>query len=369
MRLQLTGHRRQRIATGMLVAASVVVALGTSADDARGDGVLTMGGVYFKERATRVVPPMLDAVFDVGDHGTMDGHVVADVITSASIAAGTMLEETRYEAGGGYQHQLGWLRVGSRARYSTEPDYKSQYGGLNLSAELFERNFTVEASGGIGRDQLDNSGEGPISPRRAAELATYLGSVSIAQILSPNAIGSITYDRIYLDGFQANIYRRVIAGGDVRPELHPEQRTRHAVAGTLKGFLPSSETTAIASYRYYRDDWGIRAHTPELRILQDIGSENVVFGMSYRFHTQTAADFYQAVYATSDDEFVTADPKLSSFRSHTIGARFELAGAALGWQGRFAAMRAEMLIEYFAQDSRFGNAGIVYAALTYPFEN
>lgn len=362
MRLQLSAL------AGGATYAIAWIALTAGATEVRAEGQLSMRGVYFKERATRVTPPMFDVVVDVGDHGTADGHVVIDAITSASIAAGTRLEETRYEAGGGYQHELGRFRVGGQTRFSTEPDYQSWYGGLRLGADLAQRNFTIEASAGLGRDDLDNSGEGPIAPRREAVLDTYLGSVSLAQILSANMIGSITYDLTYLDGFQANIYRRVVAGGEVRPEEHPGERTRHAIAGTVKRFVPATATTAIATYRYYRDDWGIRAHTPEVRVLQDIGSEDVVFGLSYRFHTQTAADFYRDTYPSFDDEFVTADPKLSAFRSHTLGARFEVAGAALGWEDRFADVRGEVIIEYFAQDNRFGNAGIVHAALVYPFD-
>lgn len=357
-----------RLQLKRVLAVAGVVALVSAADLAHADGSLEVRGIYYKERATRVVPPMLDATLDVGENGVADAHLLTDAITSASIAAGTMLDEKRYEAGGGYRHQVGVVQLGGQARYSTEPDYRSVYAGLRVGAELADRNFTITAAGGLGLDELDNAGEGPTAPRRTGELATYLGSLSLSQILSPNAIATLTYDVLHLDGFQANIYRRVIAGGEVRPELHPEQRTRHALAGTLKWFLPRTATTAIGTYRFYRDDWGIQAHTPELRLLQDVGSSDVVFGASYRFHVQTAADFYQSIYPMSTNIYVTDDPKLSSFRSHTVGMRFEVAAAALGFEGRLGDLRGELLIEYFAQDNRFGNAGIVHAALTYPLE-
>src|SRR5688500_16359414 len=93
-----------------LIAAGVV----GSGSPALADGELSMRGVYYKERATRVVQPMIDGRFDVGDAGVVDGHLLVDAITSASVAAGAdgaQFDERRYQAGGGYLHQLTDLRI------------------------------------------------------------------------------------------------------------------------------------------------------------------------------------------------------------------------------------------------------------------
>ena len=63
------------------LALLVALAVPTSA---RGDGELELRSFYYKERATRVVQPMLDARLDVGEHGAADGHLLVDAITSAS---------------------------------------------------------------------------------------------------------------------------------------------------------------------------------------------------------------------------------------------------------------------------------------------
>ena len=72
MRLQLT------LAT--VISLGALGAFGT-ATPARGDGTLTARGVYYKERATRVMQPMLDAMFDAGTHGVATGHFLVDAIT------------------------------------------------------------------------------------------------------------------------------------------------------------------------------------------------------------------------------------------------------------------------------------------------
>src|SRR5215831_17131791 len=93
----------------------IAVAVLAIAAPAHGDGTLAMRGVYYKERATRVMQPMIDATLDAGSHGTVTGHFLVDAITSASASSGAAdakpFTEQRYEGGIGYAHQLGDLTV------------------------------------------------------------------------------------------------------------------------------------------------------------------------------------------------------------------------------------------------------------------
>lgn len=352
----------------VVVTAALGAGLG-AASAARADGELSMRGVYYKERATRVIQPMLDARFDVGDSGTAQGHLLVDAITSASVAAGNDGEgftERRVEGGAGYRHKLGTLDLGGQARYSSEPDYTSLFVGLRGSDELFDRNLTLTVAGNVGTDQMSNAGAPPMVPRIEDDLTTYLGSVSVAQLLGPNLVAALTYDVGYLDGQQANLYRAVIAGGALVAERHPAERTRQAVAGSLKWFVPRSVTTVIASYRYYHDDWDVDAQTPELRVIQDVG-DNAAFALRYRYHRQDAAYFYEKMYDSSTLEFLSDDVKLSAFDSHTVGAQLDVAGAAVGFTDRLGEVRGQIVIEYVDQNNRFGNALVAHAALTVPF--
>ena len=117
--------RSTRATTTALVLA---LGLGASAS-ARADGELQVRGVYYKERATRVQQPMIDGRFDVGDHGTLQGYLLVDAISSASAVAsgGAAFDERRVEGGLGYSHVFGKLTLGATARYSTEPDYRSTF--------------------------------------------------------------------------------------------------------------------------------------------------------------------------------------------------------------------------------------------------
>jgi hypothetical protein len=352
---------------------ALVLALGLgAAASARADGELQVRGVYYKERATRVQQPMLDGRFDVGDHGTLQGHLLVDAISSASAVAsgGAAFDERRVEGGLGYSHVFGKLTLGATARYSTEPDYRSTFATVRGQAELFQRNLTLGLTVGAGHDQVSNAGASDLVERVRGTLDTGLVSASVSQIFGENTVGAITYDLILLDGFQQNPYRRVPFDNGAFNEVHPDSRVRQAAALSLRRFVPRTETTVIATYRFYRDDWGIVAHTPELRFAQAAG-DNVVFGGGYRFHVQTAADFWRERYNGLDpvsQPLRTADGKLADITTHTMTAKLAVMGATFGWEDRWADVRMEFILEYYLQDDRyFGNAGIAHAAVTIPF--
>jgi Protein of unknown function (DUF3570) len=345
------------------LAPVVALALSTAPSWAHADGEVTAGAMYYKEEATRVTQPMIDATLDVGERGTADAHFLIDAISSASAGA---FDETRYQAGGAYRHQLARLRLGGQVRFSTEPDYRSLYGAVEGDTELLDKNLTLSLTLGVGHDDINNSGLGALAPRVEGTLDTLLASVGVSQLLGEHGSLSLTYDLSRLDGLQHNLYRRVVVNGTSLAENHPDLRTRHALAGTLKWFFPSMTTTVIGQYRFYADDWGLHAHTPEVRVLKDVG-DWVTVGLRYRHHRQDAADFYQARYSVAQ-ELLSADAKLSAFDGHLLGGRLEVSGGALGLTGRLEQTRGELVGEYVIQHNAFGNALVTYAYLVFPFE-
>lgn len=377
------------------LATVAAVAIALAAVPAQADGTLTARGAYYKERSTRVVQPMLDGMFDVGARGTVNAHFLVDAITSASAGSGAAnaaaFTERRYEGGGSYTHELDgpaalqWLdklRLAGDTKYSTESDYRSFYAGARVEADVAQKNAVIGFGGGVATDSISNAGAqsplgGPLLQCSNAStaladhcaLTTYSGFVSASQILSKTALVGVTYDIAKLDGYQANPYRQVITNGGLYPELHPNQRLRHAIAISGRLHIPATHTTAIGAYRYYRDDWHIRAHTPELRLVQEIGPLADA-SVRYRYYRQTGAFFYRARYPTPEPmtaTFVTDDPKMSPFDGHIVEAKLGALGELFSLGGAWAAMRFETTLQYVIQHNRFGNAVVAYAALTVPF--
>lgn len=361
---------------------------------AHADGQLSMRGVYYKERSTRVMQPMLDAMFEAGAHGVVTGHLLVDAITSASASSGAAdaqpFTERRYEGGVGYAHELGMpddsfidvIRIAGDTKLSHEPDYRSVYVGLRGEAELAQRNATVSLGGGASFDVINNEGAqspmgGPkllcdndqaTATETECALNTYALFTSVSQVVSRNAVIGLSYDLAYSSGFTSNAYRQVFTATTIVPERHPNERLRQAVAVSARYYWRRPKTTFIGAYRYYFDDWDIHAHTPELRIVQEVGM-TADASFRYRYYRQDAAFFWQEKYGDpSMLEFLTDDPKMSPFDSHLLEAKLGVYGEAFGLRGRWAGARFEGILEYIVQHNDFHNAVVAHAALTVPFD-
>lgn len=373
-----------------LQLALVVAALAIPAA-ASADGTVSVRGVYYKERATRVMQPMLDSAFEVGARGLVNLHFLADAITSASTSAGAenaeAFTEIRYEGGGGYTHDLGFARLAAQGRYSTESDYTSIYLGARGELDLAQKNTTLGLGGGISLDKVSGAGDGGLAQQTIecepggtekveCSLNTYSVFASATQILSPNALLSVSVDIAALDGYQSNPYRSAIGGDELVPERHPTKRTRQAYAGLVRYFVRATETTLVGAYRYYRDDWKVHGHTPELRVVQQLG-DFMDAGARYRYHTQDGSFFYRERYddamGVTDADFCPAgctsdDVKLSTMTTHTMEAKLGVLGEAFGLEGNWGAARFEGVLQYAAQYNRFGNAVTAHIGLTLPLE-
>jgi hypothetical protein len=273
------------------------------------------------------------------------------------------------------------VTIGADAKYSTESDYQSLYGGARLQLELGQKNTVLGLGGGISSDKISAAAaQGPSMPtlRCDAEhpsetecrLHVYSGYASASQIISPKAVIGVSADVSTLRGFQSNPYRQAIVGQSFVTERHPTERTREALAASARYYVASTGTTLIGAYRYYRDNWHVHAHTPELRIVQEVGRD-VDTSIRYRYYRQDGAYFFRDRYPADDaamTQYVSDDVKLSTFDGHTLEAKVGVLGDAFHFTGRWAAARFESILEYSIQHNRFGNAVIAHVALTIPFE-
>lgn len=356
-----------------LLCLALTVAAAASGP-AQADGEIQVRGAYYKEKATRVVQPMTDVRLDVGADTEITAHFLVDSITSASVASGAgddAFTENRLEGGGSLTHRRATYDLGLFFRYSDEPDYKSLFGGIRSTAELGQKNTTIGWTLALGRDRITNAGaQDPDGMAQfepvEGDVTTVLGSLSLGQVLTPTVMVAATYDLIFSEGFLENPYRFVAVAGESMAEEVPESRVRHALFGSVRAFVPQTETTLIAGYRLYLDDWDLLGHTPDVRIVQQIVPDFDIHAR-YRYHRQNSASFFREVY-DQPDRFITDDIKLSAFTSHTVAVRLESALSVVGFTGRMAGVRADLLLQYIAQNNRFGDAYVAQFGLEIPFE-
>jgi hypothetical protein len=389
-----------RLQLGVATAVAVATLVIGLPRPARADGIFEERTVYYKESATRVEEPMIDGTFDVGTRGTVTAHILVDAVTSASAGVGAVngvaFSKAREEAGAGYTREidgptgqsfLDRVRVGAEGKGSTENDYRSLYLGVRAEADLAQKNATIGIGGGVSDDSLDNSGAqsplgGPLlecegettAESKSCPVHVYFGSVSASQLTSQHSLVAVTYDVSRMDGFLANPYRQVITSGGFFAEKHPFTRLRQAVAISARYYLPQTRTAFIAAYRYYHDDWDINAHTPELRIVQEIG-DNADASIRYRYYTQTAAFFAPSHYDNHYPDptlnylpYYTDDPKMTAFNGDTFEAKLGIYGREFDLKGVWRNARFEGVLAYIIQNNRYGNAGEAQFAVTVPFD-
>ena len=101
-------------------------------------------------------------------------------------------------------------------------------------------------------------------------------------------------------------------------ERLPSNRLKIPIGLRFNYYL--NENLALRTYyRHYFDDWGINSHTFNLELPIKI-LDNFTFYPSYRFYTQSKADYFEPYEKLlSSSQYYTSYYDLSKFRSNQLG--------------------------------------------------
>lgn len=218
---------------------------------------------------------------------------------------------------------------------SDERDYRSF--GLNgaLSLDVMNRLATLTVGGAFYRDTVDPMGgthvgladgtvtfEGP-NPKRVNTV-----TLGLSRILTRRWMMEVTASRTNEHGYLTDPYKVVSLFNPTTghltgelTELRPGTRQRSDVQ--LNSVYHLAQDVTYTSYRYYRDDWGVRSHTLDLRYRHDIDEAKYI-QPHLRYYTQRAADFF--TYGLKDGAPLPAhasgDYRLGPLRTLTVGLKY-----------------------------------------------
>ena len=214
---------------------------------------------------------------------------------------------------------------GARFGFSREYDYTSFNGGLSYAKEWNEGNseLSLNAQTFIDRwsfyfpREIRSEVRGTLtSPNRRS----YNFQVTYSQVLNKRMQFSISGEAIYMNGLLSTPFHRVYFSDRSRPDIErlPDTRLKIPV-GVRFNYFPLDNFILRTYYRFYWDDFGINAHTASIETPIKLGNTFTVSPF-YRYHTQTAADYF-APYAVhnSNETFYTSDFDLSALNSHKFG--------------------------------------------------
>lgn len=370
----------------------LVAALAAAApSSARAADYVIVRGAYYREASTRVIQPMVELERESPSGIDVGAHFLVDAITSASIAAGTTVDnvftEIRDEAG--LRVRLRWARTDATIayKYSAESDYWSHGIGASFGRRFWGDTGTVRLSVGRGWDSMSARGRTPeCSPGVSAlscPLDVWFAGVNYTQILTPVWLAQVSYELAYLDGFQGNLYRSVPNFGY---EVVPSQRLRHAIAPRTAYYFPATGTGLQAHYRFYWDNypgsdglsmadpWELRAHTIEGRVYQQL-TPDLEMRLLFRYHWQNHAQFWCDTLArpgcyVPGSNYYSTDPKLGALTTKYPEIKLVWDAAALRdtpffrW---FAGGSFEISYGYFMQTTSFGGAHLLQAGYRLPY--
>jgi hypothetical protein len=280
-----------------------------------------------------LAPISSDWVFEIGAvHDSMSGAspVYHTVLSGAS---GVGIEDRRTAGDVTLTRYFGRTALSLRGAYSTEDDYKSKAAGVTLRHATSDQNTTFTIGFGYSDDRISPT-DGPQFTEKKTITDAIVG---ISQVLTPNDLAQLNFYYAQQRGYLTDPYK-AFWGIDNRP------RSRDQWAGLFRWnhHFEGLDATLRSSYRYYRDDWEVAAHTVNLEWAQALP-----FGLtvtpSLRFTSQSSAKFYyDPVYdplllapfppgfLANPDGFYTSDQRLSAFGAFTPGIKVAKSFAG-GW--------------------------------------
>lgn len=217
--------------------------------------------------------------------------------------------------------------ITTRVAFHWEEPLSSGTVGVGWRRSLADDNAAVAVNGSVTIDGFDIDDQNGDYREKGARSTTSV-NLSVSQILSPTTVVDATYGGTWQHGTLAQTWNAVpVEGMDPAGEVLPRNRLRHAIAGRIAQHIPATRSTVKAWYRYYRDDFGLSAHTVELTGYQYLVPW-LYLRAAYRFHHQTGVDFYTEEMATmpSGGTARTADSDLAPFDAHELDVGLAIVG-------------------------------------------
>ncbi len=280
----------------------------------------------------------------VGESFSFSAGYYEDMISSASIdvkLSASPYHETRKQENVGVEYLHGKTTYAMGYIHSKEPDYLANTTFYSISQDMFGDLTTVTLGYRRAWDQIYRDIKQPdgqiVNDPTFHQRADHRGyTLSISQILTRNLIADFNYELLTDQGYLANPYRKIRylspgqgEGFTLADQVYPNTRTSNSASLQMKYYL-SWRAALSGQYRFFRDTWGIVAHTLEADYTQPW--RHWVFDGMVRWYTQTHADFYSDLFPYANyQNFMARDRELAAFTDWTVGAgasyQFNVPGA------------------------------------------
>ncbi|MDX5438330.1 MAG: DUF3570 domain-containing protein, partial [Pontibacter sp.] len=207
---------------------------------------------------------------------------------------------------------------------STEYDYQSVSLGVNWSQESADGNRELSLGALAYYDvwsliyPVELRGNGPLLSTDKRQ--SYSISATLSQVINRRMQAAISSDVVYQTGLLSTPFHRVYFKDQEMPDIErlPDTRLKYPL-GLRLNYYTSDYLTMRFFYRFYSDSWGMTANTFEVETPVKVGPF-FSFYPYYRYHTQTAIDYFAPFREhLSTETYYTSDFDLSGINSHKVG--------------------------------------------------
>ena len=211
--------------------------------------------------------------------------------------------------------------VGLAASVSSEHDYLSQSLSLDARLDFNEKNTTLAFGAGETVDRIGASTQLTLDEPRTTR--DYM--IGVTQLLTPVSLvqSNLTYsdgNGYFNDPYKYTLSYLINSRIPImQRDTRPDGRYATAWLTRYRHYVPAWNTALLADYRYYRDNWDIRAHTLDLGATTEI-APGLKIVPSLRYYTQSPAHFYASSFAKAGG-LGSSDARLSGFGAVTVALK------------------------------------------------
>ena len=216
---------------------------------------------------------------------------------------------------------------------SDEPDYLSRSYAVQYSCKMVADTMSFNTGLSLQDDSVKDSAGNFVNKK------TPSFSAGLTRILDKFTSISFNFTYSFPSGYLSDPYKVVPANQRfiflpeevfLFEENRPNEREIMVFYTEISRYFEKLKVGAHLSYRFFKDDHQLSGHTINLEANRRIG-EQWVISPHYRFYHQNQASFYgpqirkYETYMDSPDQsngpFYSADHRLSSFDSHSVGLK------------------------------------------------
>jgi len=312
-----------------LLAAAMLLPGLSHAESAPERGAISMKYLYYKEDQAgldriQVHAPSISVLAPLAGEWSLAASATTDDVSGASpryhtaVSGASRMADQRKAGDVSLTRYLenGSISVG--AAYSNEHDYRSR--ALSVQANLLSADRNTTWSLGLGGSDDAIHPVNRIVENASRQTINLLAGVT--QVLTPVDIAQLTLTHSRGHGYYSDPYKLV--------DNRPGERQQSTLLTQWNHRLIDADATTRLSYRYYRDSYGISAHTLNAEWVQSL-SHGWTLTPALRLYTQRAAQFYfDPVYGSEPfppgyvfggSAYTSADQRLAGFGAATLGLK------------------------------------------------